>query len=246
MRRTIFRGALALIAAVVMAVLLMVTTSSPKVSQVLLVTQNVPAGAVVSSSDLGTVPVLQIPSGAVTSQSSVVGQIAQYPLFPGETLTSGAVGPTYGLGKGLVSITIPVGAAQSALAGVGSLVDVFGFVTVNGQGATTAQPLAIGVKVIGVYTTSAVPIVPQTNAPAGSSPGVPGLMQLAVTPAQAESILPMLGQQGATVWLVADPLHTLQAEGVVAPAVPTQTTTSPSTSTTTGSASSGSGSTSTP
>lgn len=206
MRRSLVRGLIALGVGLVALVVLIATTSRPKLYSVITVTQPVAAGSVISPNDLGSVSVASVPSGAVTDARAVVGKYAETPLYPGETLSASAVGSTYGIGHGLVNLTIPVSPAQSGLVLVGDYVDVIGEVSNPNAGTTAAVlPVVSGVRVTGVYTSSAAPITAQSLATSSSTSSAPALVSLAVTPAQAEKIAAYAGQNGDSVWLVDDP-----------------------------------------
>ena len=206
MRRTLVRGLIALGAGIAAMVFLIATTSRPKMSKVVVVTQPVSAGSVISSSDLGALVVESVPPGAVTDPGQVVGRYSETALFPGETLSSAAVGRTYGLGAGLVGVTLPVSPAESGLVFVGDWVDVIGEEGNPTAGSVASvSPLVSHVKVTGVYTSSGAAVTPQALSSSSSSSTAPALVSLAVTPDQAELLASYAGENGDSIWLVYDP-----------------------------------------
>lgn len=208
MRRSLVRGLIVAGVGLAAMIVLVLTTSRPALHPVVVVTQPIAAGSVLSAADLGTMDVVNVPSGVVTSPGSVVGKYAQAALYPGETLPQDAVGAGYGLGKGLVEVVVPVSAAQSGLVFTGDWVDVIGEQTSTAQGATaTVTPIVSHVLVTGVYTSSGAAVTQQSLAASSSSSTAPSLVALAVTPSQAETITSYAGQTNDSVWLVFDPGH---------------------------------------
>ena len=196
-QKALTRGALALVAGVVMAGVILAGVQKPHVYPVPVIVQTVPAGEMVTAADLGTMLATLPPAGAITQKSAIVGQYAQVGLYAGETVTPTQIGRSYGAGAGQVRVVVPVTAADSALAVTGETVTVYGTMpTASGALPTVAQ-LVPSAKVVGVYTAGAVAITAQ-------APGAPALVALAVTPAQATSVLPYMGQS-ETLMLVARP-----------------------------------------
>lgn len=203
MRRTVWRGALALLAAVGLGVFLLATTARPSETRIVVVTHPVAAGAPVTAADLGWLAVTgHVPPGVLTGLPAP-GALAQAPLYPGETLTAPLLARTYaGLPRGRVRVVVPVSAAQSALAQTGSRVDVLASVP-QPHGPTVLETVATHVLVVGVYTTTGGPVVT-----AGTGAAAPGLVALAVTPTQAMVLLPLLtaaSGSGSAYWLAWDP-----------------------------------------
>lgn len=203
MRRTVLRGLLALLAAIVSAVFLVATTARPRLVPVVSVTATVPEGSVVSPTDLGTLYVTDPPPTAIRTPASAIGLYAETTLEPGQILVQSDLGRSFGPGKGKVEVTIPVTPAESDLASVGDVVDLVGYLpptTPNSRSAVL--PLAQGVKVIGVFTSSGAPV---TSSGTANGSVAPALVQVAVSPQQAAAIIPFVSQSGASVWLVEDP-----------------------------------------
>ena len=203
MRKNIFRGGAAMAAAVLAFVVLSAITVKPKLVAVIQVVQPVPAGQPITKKDLGTLWVKDpLPIGMLLAKTSVVGELAQVPLSPGQTLAAGEVARTFGgVPRGDVQVVVPVTAGQSALTQPGQRVDVLG-VAKTAQGQTTTLsviPLVLSASVLGVYTQSGGPVVTT-----GANPAAPGLVALAVTPAEAQALIPYL-TQSSDFWLVLDP-----------------------------------------
>ncbi|MHB1926589.1 MAG: SAF domain-containing protein [Leptospirillum sp.] len=182
-------------------IFLIANTSRPKAYQVYTVTAEIPVGSVITSNNLGTISVMGgVPSGAIPSTQSVIGQYAQTTLYPGQMLVSQDVASTFGgTPAGDVSLMMPVTAAQSALVGPGQYVDVMGFVAGAASGAApNVVPLATHILVLNTYTSGGAAM---TGTPATSAPG---MVELAVTPAEAETLLPFMSN-ASDYWLVLDP-----------------------------------------
>jgi hypothetical protein len=209
MRQTLWRGGLAMLAALVVLAVAARLTARPRLTRVVVVTAPVAAGAPVTPADWGWMTVAgSPPAGALTAPPDP-GLLAQAPLWPGETLTAPVLGRTFGgLPRGRVRVVVPVTAAQSALVQVGSRVDVMAAIHTP-AGAVAALAAAVHVPVIGVYNASGGPIVTT-----GSAAAAPALVALAVTPPQLQALLPLLtgaAGSGTTFWLVADPWHAVTA-----------------------------------
>ncbi len=197
MKKPIWRALLALVAAVAVAGVVISHTEHRRLYPLVTVVQAVPVGGQITAADLGTVLVAAVPPGAVTSPMSVVGRYAQEPLAPGSTLVTTEIGPPLRAGHGEVRVVVAVTASASALATTGETVSVYGVVPGPNGALPTVTLLAPAARVIGVYSSGAVPITSQ-------APGAPALVALAVTPAQATAILPYMTQSQAVV-LVALP-----------------------------------------
>lgn len=187
------RGAAAVAAGLVVSVLLLSASTPPRLHPVAVVTTAVSAGTVLAAADISNLMVAAPPAGALTVEQAE-GRYAQTPLYPGDTVSAEQVGPSWGAAAGDVKVVVPVTAAGSALAQPGGYVEVYGMTTAAIGSAPAVTLLAPRAKVLGVYTTSATPIT-------ASSPGAPALVALAVTPAEAQAIVPYEGS-GATVTLV--------------------------------------------
>lgn len=201
MRRPLYRGVIAIAVALVAAVVLMAHTSKQKLYSEVVVTQAVVAGQPILATDLGSVLVASPPAaGVTTAEASVIGQLAEQNLYPGETLVASAYGKVFGsTPKGQVSVVIPVSAAQSAMVSPGQFVDIL---AVDSTTATSA-PLATHVLVLNVFSASGNAV--QTT---GASGQAPGLVEVALTPATALTVVPQLSNS-ASFWLVLDPSHAL-------------------------------------
>ncbi|WP_020375081.1 SAF domain-containing protein [Sulfobacillus thermosulfidooxidans] len=203
MRKNVFRGLLALIAGAGSFLALVLTTQKPHLVSVVDVTHSVAAGQPVTRQDVGTLWIkAPVPTGVLTDPQQVIGRLAQVPLYPGQTVTAGTVGQTFGgVPAGDVKILVPVTASQSALVTPGAQVDVLG-VAKTAQGnamATAIVPLALHVTVLGTYSASGSPVVTT-----GSTAAAPGMVALAVSPSTAQTLLPYL-TQSSDYWLVLDP-----------------------------------------
>lgn len=203
MRKNFVRGLLALFAAVGAFVVLSLTTAKPRLTAVMQVTRPVAAGQPVTTQDFGTVWIKDpVPPEMIPAPYPVQGEFAQQNLSPGQTLTLSDLGRTFGgVPPGDVKVLVPVTAGESALAQPGQRVDVLGVAKIS-QGQTTTTtviPLAIHVPVLGVFTQSGGTVVTT-----GSNPAAPGLVALAVTPLQAQALIPYL-TQSSDYWLVLDP-----------------------------------------
>lgn len=202
-RKNLIRGIAALVVAIVAFIALSSTTAKTKLVSVVTMTKPVGAGQVISSHDLGTMMVkAPAPAGMLTSTNRVAGEIAQVDLSAGQTLSSGEVAATFGgVPKGDVKVIVPVSAGQSGLAHAGNWVDVLGVAKTTKGSTTTANvvPLALGARVLGVYSQSGGPVVTS-----GPNPAAPGLVSLAVTPSEAQALVPYLSQS-SDYWLVMDP-----------------------------------------
>ncbi len=197
MKKPIWRALLALVAAVAVAGVVISHTQHRHLYPLVTVVQAVPLGGQISAADLGTVLVTAVPQGAITSSMSAVGRYAQEPLAPGSTLATAEVGPPLRAGRGEVRVVVSVTPSSSALATTGETVSVYGVVPGPNGALPTVTLLAPAARVIGVYTSGAVPITTL-------APGAPALVALAVTPAEATAILPYMTQSQAVV-LVALP-----------------------------------------
>ena len=237
MRRTIWRGALALLAAIGLGVFLLATTAQPHLTRVVVVTHLVAAGDPVTGTDLGWLTITgQAPSGVLTA-TPAPGELAQAPLYPGETLTASLLARTYaGLPRGRVRVVVPVSAAQSALAQVGSRVDVMASLH-QSNGPTLIETAATRVPVVGVYNATGGAVVTS-----GTGAAAPGLVALAVTPTQLGNLMPLLtaaSGSGTAYWLVFDPQAVVSAP-IQAPASGTSGPSVPSTASAPAAAASGS------
>ena len=232
MRRTMWRGALALGTALGLGVFLLATTARPPLTRVVVVTHPVAAGAPVTTSDLGWLTVTgHAPPGVLTTPPAP-GERAQAPLYPGETLTASLLARTYaGLPPGHVRVVVPVSAAQSALVQVGSRVDVMASVHPS-NGLTLIETAATRVPVVGVYNATGGAVVTT-----GTGAAAPGLVALAVTPSQLSHLMPLLtaaSGSGTAYWLVFDPQAVVPApvqappSGASAPSAPPASPAAPS------------------
>lgn len=202
-RKNLVRGIAALVVAIGAFIALASTTAKTKLVPIVMMTKSVAAGQAISQGDLGTVMVkAPAPAGALTTSAHVAGQLAQVALSPGQTLAQNQIAGTYGgIPKGDVKVIVPVSAGQSGLAHDGDWVDVLGVAKTTKGSNTTASvvPLALGARVLGVYSQSGGPVVTS-----GPNPAAPGLVSLAVTPSEAQALVPYLSQS-SDYWLVMDP-----------------------------------------
>jgi len=209
-RKEVLRGLFALVGAVAAGGIVSATTARPPATAVVTLKTAVPAGQVITAADVGslTIQAHTAPVGIATAASQIVGQIAQIPLAAGQTVALTDVAHTYlGVPAGRVKLVLSVNAAQSALVAPGDWVDIWGTVTTNGSGSTkpvtTVLVLASHVPVLGVYTSNGQPVVTT-----GANAAAPGLVSVAVTPAQLNTLLPYVAStQSGTFWLTLDPSH---------------------------------------
>lgn len=200
MRKSVIRGLVALVVGIGASLALILTVHPPHLHPVLAIQRPVTAGQVLTPADVRIVWVRgAVPPGLLTTPTAVTGERAQMALAPGQTLTAADVARTFeGIPPGFVKVMVPVTAGQSALVQTGQRVDVLGLAKTSTQAASPAVvlPLALHVRVLGIYTSSGGAI---------TTPGTaPGLVALAVTPSVAQQLLPYLTQSSA-YWLVVDP-----------------------------------------
>ncbi|MHB1787602.1 MAG: CpaB family protein [Acidimicrobiales bacterium] len=197
--KTVMRGALALLAALALVGFVLHSTVRQRLYPVLLVTQHVAMGAPIGPQDLGTLYVAAVPYGAATNIASVSGLYAQVPLDAGSTLATAEVGPPLHAGHGQMQLVLPVSAAQSGLVSTGEMVSVYAM-TAGASQQSSVTELIPSARVLGAYTASGSPITAQ-------APGSPALVSLAVTPAQAATLLPYVSGsgQGSSIWLLRAP-----------------------------------------
>jgi pilus assembly protein CpaB len=198
-RSTWIRAVVAALAAIGAAVVLQGMVRRPAVARVWVVTAPVAAGTAIAPGDLAPLAVIAPPPpGALTPRTPVAGLLAQVPLAPGQTLTAADLGRTYlGVPRGRVALTLPVAAAQSALATPGDRVDVLA-AAATGKGLGLAVVVAAGVRVLAVASSAGAPLTPGSGT-------APGLVTLAVTPGQAAALVPLATASGTAFWLVRDP-----------------------------------------
>lgn len=142
----------------------------------------VAAGSVISGSDLGeaSIPVgASVPAIPSGQRGSVIGQVAQIPLYPGDILDPHDAGTQPALPPGDVAMTLSL-APEQAVGGTlraGDSVDVFAAPTTVAPGASPAAAEVLsGVAVRGVAT-------PSTQA------GLPAVyVTLVLTPGQATTL----------------------------------------------------------
>lgn len=204
-RKPLFRGIAAILAAFIAAMFLMAHTAKQPLYAEVAVTTMVPAGQAIPSGSLGTVEVSTPPaSGVATSVAQVAGKTALENLYPGQTVVSSEYGTSLGNPpKGYVAVFLPVGAAQSAMPAPGSRVDILMVGAASSTAPASSAPLATDVLVLNVYSGNGGAV--QTT---GTSAQAPGMVEVALTPAQALLVVPQLSQS-SSYWLVLDPFHAL-------------------------------------
>jgi Flp pilus assembly protein CpaB len=203
--RNLLRAVLAFAAALVMAIVLTISTKQPTLVPVTVLNATIAPGQTIRSQDLVTQEVLApAPTGSFSSPSNVVGMIAQVQLEPGQTIVQQDIGRTYnGVPSGMVSVVVPVSVGQSAMVTLGERVDVIGELK-NSSGNIQTAVLASHVLVLGVYGSNGA-----TTAP-GSPTTAPQYVALSLNPKEIATVMPYIMEgSGTSYWLVLDPAGNL-------------------------------------
>lgn len=148
------------------------------------------------------------PTGTITHWSGV--PLAAHSLTAGTILTVSdftSAAQAVGLKHGEVRYVVPITAA-SAVTTIGSRVDVWSLPANGGSTTTAPQEMAVGVRVIGLYTSQGTPIggTPSSGGLLGGSsntPQAPAMAALAVPAGELPNL--MQANPGQTVLLVDDP-----------------------------------------
>lgn len=167
-------------------------------------------------SALGSVPVSDItwvrmehpPKGTITQWTGV--PLAAHSLTAGTVLTASdftTAAQAVGLKQGEVRYVVPITAA-SAVTTIGSRVDVWSLPSNGGSATAVPQELAVGVRVIGLYTSQGTPVggTPSSGGLLGGSsntPQAPAMAALAVPGGELPNF--MQANPGQTALLVDDP-----------------------------------------
>lgn len=173
-RRVVYGFAIALVAAVVAVIGL---RSSSKTELVVSVKAPISAGSVISATQLGqaSLPVgASVPSIPADQQGSVVGHVAQVPLYPGDIVEPHDVGGQSALPLGDVAMTLSL-APEQALGGTlraNDIVDVFAAPSTVAPGAAPAAVEVLsGIPVRAVATPNTVAGTPAVFVTLILSPG---------------------------------------------------------------------------
>lgn len=176
------------------AVSLEAFTRPPQLVSVAVLKASVATMQAVPTADIQWTQVASPPPNAITPGESFAGLVASQTLAPGTILTSGdfTSPQANNLHPGEVQWLVPVSAAASGLPAVGQRVDVWS--TVNNQ----YQMIAMGVRVVGLYTTQGGPI----SAPSATNPNTsgPGMVAMAVPSTALGTLLNV-----TSPYLVVDP-----------------------------------------
>lgn len=174
-----------------------------KTTNVVFAVANIPAGALITASDVALEPLSGLAHGYV-STASVIGDTAIHGLVPGEPITPGLVAKNAtrnGLAAGQVGFWIPVSLITSGLVHAGADVDVLMVANSSSShtlGIPVGQVLVSDVQVIAEADSNGTiisSIGSATTASAGNSltnsttAGVPAAVELAVSPSQALQLL---------------------------------------------------------
>jgi len=200
-------------------------TAPPPLTPVAVVQKPVAALAPITAADLRWVPMEHPPTGVITPAAWRGDPLAAQALPAGTVLTAAdltTAAQAIGLKPGEVRYVVTITPA-SAVVSVGQRVDVWslpGAVESGANAATAPMELAVGARVIGLYTQQGQPVGTAATAPGGllSTPtgsGTPALAALAV-PAYAVPQL-MAENPSQTVLLVEDPTMTRFALVTAAP-----------------------------
>jgi len=169
-----------------------------KTTDVVFAVANIPAGALITASDVALEPLSGLAHGYL-STASVIGDTAIHGLVPGEPITPGLVAKNAtrnGLAAGQVGFWIPVSLITSGLVHAGADVDVLMVANSSSShtlGIPVGQVLVSDVQVIAEANSNGG-IIGSTTAPSNSltnsaTAGVPAAVELAVSPSQALQLL---------------------------------------------------------
>lgn len=178
-RRVLYGFVVALVA---VSVLIISLKQSAKTQLVVSVRAPIAAGSVITAAQLSeaSLPVgASVPSIPIAQQGSVVGQVAQVPLYPGDVVDPHDVGSQSALPPGEVAMTLSL-APEQAVGGTlraNDVVDVFAAPSAVAPGAAPAAVQVLsGVPVRAVATPSTVAGAPTVY------------VTLILSPAQATSL----------------------------------------------------------
>ena len=209
--KLILSGAAALAAAVGAGAII----KPPPLTAVAVLKVGVPAMAPVTVKDITWVKMASPPAGTVTAWAATDVPLSAQAIPAGAVLMTAdfttpeqATGLTPGQARYVVNIT-----PASGVVSLGERVDIWTAAATGTSGALS-QELAVGARVIGLYTAQGVPIVPTAASPssgggllggAASAASLPAMAALAVP---ASALQPLIADNpGQTVLLVADATH---------------------------------------
>jgi hypothetical protein len=164
--------AAALVVAILAGLFVHSLASPPPMVFVPFVAAPVAVGHRIAATDITWRDVVNPPPGALQAPSNPVGQRARHALLPGQALSAndlGGASPT-ALKPGEVMWMAPVGsAAASGLPAIGQRVDVWSGVNSNPNGVSAPVLLAVGARVVGLFSSTGLPLTSATANPSGGS-----------------------------------------------------------------------------
>lgn len=180
----------------------------PPLTPVAVLTHPVSALGSVPASAITWVRMEHPPTGTITRWTGV--PLAAHNLTAGTVLTVSdftTAAQAVGLKQGEVRYVVPITAA-SAITTIGSRVDVWSLPSNGGSTTAAPQELAVGVRVIGLYTAQGTPVggTPSSGGLLGGSsttPQAPAMAALAVPGGELPNL--MQANPGQTALLVDDP-----------------------------------------
>jgi pilus assembly protein CpaB len=185
------------------------TAGPPQARAVVGVARDLPAGHVLTAGDVEVVslPVGEVPDGAVPAASPVTGRVLASPVRRGEALTDARFpgpGLLAGAGPGLLAVPVPVdGPLPSGLVHPGDAVAVLVGTSAQGEGEGDGEVLLHSARVLMVSAPGAHGGLLGASCTSGAATGASGVVVvLALDSAQASRVAGVVGDRAVTLALL--------------------------------------------